>query len=57
MDNQFKTMEQLNFEITWNVNVQELLYSNKYEAFPKEYRYDAFEHLMTKVTRFLGSPF
>ena len=27
MDNQFKTMEQLNFEITWNVSVQELLYS------------------------------
>lgn len=40
MDNQFKAMEQLNFEITWNVNMQELLYSNKYEAFPKEYRYD-----------------
>ncbi|NOU88627.1 helix-turn-helix domain-containing protein [Paenibacillus sp. LMG 31460] len=43
MDNQFKTMEQLNFEITWNVSVQELLYSNKYEAFPKEYRYDAYQ--------------
>ncbi|SDN20429.1 Helix-turn-helix domain-containing protein [Paenibacillus sp. yr247] len=40
MDNQFKAMEQLNFEITWNVNMQELLYSNKYEAFPNEYRYD-----------------
>lgn len=43
MDNQFKAMEQLNFEITWNVSVQELLYSNKYEAFPKEYRYDAYQ--------------
>lgn len=40
MDNQFKAMEQLNFELTWNVNIQELLYSNKYEAFPKEYLYD-----------------
>ncbi|MDD9265873.1 helix-turn-helix domain-containing protein [Paenibacillus sp. GCM10023248] len=40
MDNQFKAMEQLNFELTWNVNMQELLYSNKYEAFPKEYLYD-----------------
>ncbi|GGI44457.1 putative HTH-type transcriptional regulator YtdP [Paenibacillus marchantiophytorum] len=43
MDNQFKTMEQLNFELTWNVNMQELLYSNKYDAFPKEYRYDVYQ--------------
>ncbi|MGG1554835.1 helix-turn-helix domain-containing protein [Paenibacillus ferrarius] len=43
MDNQFKAMEQLNFEITWNVSLQELLYSNKYEAFPKDYRYDTYQ--------------
>ncbi|KRF41830.1 helix-turn-helix domain-containing protein [Paenibacillus sp. Soil787] len=49
MDNQFKAMEQLNFEITWNVNMQELLYSNKYEAFPKEYRYDVYQ-----ISRSLG---
>ncbi|NQX71219.1 helix-turn-helix domain-containing protein [Paenibacillus alba] len=43
MDNQFKAMEQLNFELTWNVNMQELLYSNKYDAYPKEYRYDLYQ--------------
>ncbi|OCT11779.1 hypothetical protein A8709_28320 [Paenibacillus pectinilyticus] len=43
MDNQFKAMEQLNFEITWNVNVQELLFSNKYETYPKDYPYDAYQ--------------
>ena len=42
MDNQFKTMEQLNFEITWNVRMQELLYSDKYLSSPQEYRYDLF---------------
>ncbi|MDR6553251.1 helix-turn-helix domain-containing protein [Paenibacillus qinlingensis] len=43
MDNQFKAMEQLNFEITWNVNIQELLYSNKYETFPKDLPYDVYQ--------------
>ncbi|NOU67151.1 helix-turn-helix domain-containing protein [Paenibacillus sp. LMG 31461] len=43
MDNQFKAMEQLNFEITWNVNVQELLYSNKYEIYPKDKPYDMYQ--------------
>ncbi|WNR43317.1 helix-turn-helix domain-containing protein [Paenibacillus roseipurpureus] len=43
MDNQFKAMEQLNFEIMWNVNIQELLYSNKYETHPKDYPYDAYQ--------------
>ncbi|MBD0381396.1 AraC family transcriptional regulator [Paenibacillus sedimenti] len=43
MDNQFKMMEQLNFEMTWGVRMQELLYSNKYEAFPKEYVYDVYQ--------------
>ncbi|CAH1200124.1 HTH-type transcriptional regulator YesS [Paenibacillus allorhizoplanae] len=43
MDNQFKAMEQLNFEITWNVNVQELLYSNKYETYPKDLPYDTYQ--------------
>lgn len=43
MDNQFKAMEQLNFEITWNVNIQEMLYSNKYETFPKDKPYDMYQ--------------
>lgn len=43
MDNQFKAMEQLNFEITWNVNIQEMLYSNKYENFPKDKPYDMYQ--------------
>lgn len=43
MDNQFKTMEQLNFEMTWGVRMQELLYSNKYDTFPKDYAYDIYQ--------------
>jgi two-component system response regulator YesN len=43
MDNQFQLMKQLNFELTWNVQVQELLYSNKYIRLPKEYPYDLFQ--------------
>ncbi|TBL74008.1 helix-turn-helix domain-containing protein [Paenibacillus thalictri] len=43
MDNQFRTMERLNFEITWNLKVQDLLYSNKYEVYPNEFVYDQYQ--------------
>jgi two-component system response regulator YesN len=43
MDNQFKAMEQLNFEIMWNVRMQELLYSNKYQSNHEEYLYDGYQ--------------
>ncbi|MDF2921440.1 MAG: hypothetical protein K0R57_354 [Paenibacillaceae bacterium] len=43
MDNQLQLMQQLNFELTWNVQVQELLYSNKYDQSPNEYVYDLFQ--------------
>ncbi|MFC5451876.1 helix-turn-helix domain-containing protein [Paenibacillus aestuarii] len=43
MDNQLHAMEQLNVEMTWNVGVQELLYSNKYQTFSKEYTYDVYQ--------------
>lgn len=39
MDNYFQSMERLNFELTWNVKIQELLTSNKYSSFPNDYRY------------------
>ncbi|WP_282937210.1 helix-turn-helix domain-containing protein [Paenibacillus sp. RC67] len=42
MDNQFQSMERLSFEMTWNVKVQDLLYSNKYR-FPNDQRYDMFQ--------------
>jgi two-component system response regulator YesN len=42
MDNYFQAMQRLNFELTWNVRVQELLYSNKYSAYPNEYNYDTY---------------
>lgn len=42
MDNYFQSMERLNFELTWNVKVQELLTSNKYSSFPNDYRYDLY---------------
>jgi YesN/AraC family two-component response regulator len=42
MDNHFEAMERLNFELTWNINVQDLLYSNKYEAHPAEFNYDTY---------------
>ncbi|MCS7464362.1 helix-turn-helix domain-containing protein [Paenibacillus doosanensis] len=42
MDNQFQSMERLSFEMTWNVKVQDLLYSNKYRT-PNEDRYDLFQ--------------
>ncbi|MEK3917926.1 helix-turn-helix domain-containing protein [Paenibacillus sp. FSL H7-0331] len=42
MDNYFQSMERLNFEMTWNLQVQELLYSNKYTSFPNDYTYDLY---------------
>ncbi|MBE1446652.1 AraC-like DNA-binding protein [Paenibacillus sp. OAS669] len=42
MDNQFQSMERLSFEMTWNVKVEDLLYSNKYR-FPNDQRYDMFQ--------------
>ncbi|WP_052486991.1 PDC sensor domain-containing protein [Gordoniibacillus kamchatkensis] len=43
MDNYFQAMQRLNFEITWNVRVQDLLYSNKYLAHPADYNYDTYQ--------------
>lgn len=43
MDNYFQAMERLNYELTWNVRVQELLYSNKYLSSPKDYNYDLYQ--------------
>ena len=42
MDNQLSSMEQLSFELTWNVQVKELLYSHKYTRLPNEYAYDLY---------------
>jgi two-component system response regulator YesN len=42
MDNQFQMMERLSFEITWNIRVQDLLYSNKH-LLQNEHRYDLFQ--------------
>ncbi|MFC0215502.1 helix-turn-helix domain-containing protein [Paenibacillus chartarius] len=43
MDSYFQAMERLNFELTWNVRMQELLYSNKYLSHPEEYNYDLYQ--------------
>lgn len=43
MDSHFQSMELLNTELTWNVKVQDLLYSNKYNQFPNEYLYDQYQ--------------
>lgn len=43
MDNQFQSMERLDFELTWNVAIQELLYSNKYKQYPKDFQYDVYQ--------------
>jgi two-component system response regulator YesN len=40
MDNQFETMERLNFELTWNLRVRQFIYSDKYQIYPNEYLYD-----------------
>ncbi len=42
MDNYFQAMERLNYELTWNVRVQDLLFSNKYLSHPEEYNYDLY---------------
>ncbi|WP_248928086.1 helix-turn-helix domain-containing protein [Paenibacillus hamazuiensis] len=43
MDNQFRNMERLNFELTWNLKVQDMLYSNKYDSYPNELPYDQYQ--------------
>ncbi|CAG7652989.1 helix-turn-helix domain-containing protein [Paenibacillus allorhizosphaerae] len=43
MDNYFLSMERLNFEMTWNLQMQELLNSNKYASSPNEYIYDRYK--------------
>lgn len=43
MDNQFQSMERLNIELTWNVEVQAMLYSNKYLVSPNDYGYDLYQ--------------
>lgn len=43
MDNYFQAMERLNIEMTWNVRVQDLLYSNKYHNYPNEFNYDLYQ--------------
>lgn len=43
MDNSFQTMERLNIELTWNVEMQSLLYSNKYLKSPNDYNYDLYK--------------
>ncbi|OXM85252.1 helix-turn-helix domain-containing protein [Paenibacillus rigui] len=42
MDNYYQAVERLNFELTWNLQVQELLSSNKYVSSPNEYTYDLY---------------
>ncbi|MFC0215289.1 helix-turn-helix domain-containing protein [Paenibacillus chartarius] len=42
-DNQFANMQRLSFEMTWNIKVQELMYSNKYQHYQNEYRYDLYQ--------------
>ncbi|MGG1516437.1 helix-turn-helix domain-containing protein [Paenibacillus oryzisoli] len=41
-DNYFDAMQRLNFELTWNVNVQNLLYSNNYVLHPAEFNVDMY---------------
>ncbi|WP_135551940.1 helix-turn-helix domain-containing protein [Paenibacillus cymbidii] len=41
-DGYFQSMERLSFEMTWNVRIQDLLYSGKYSSYPEEYPYDLF---------------
>ena len=42
-DNYFLSVERLNFELTWNLQMQELLNSNKYASSPNEYIYDRYK--------------
>jgi two-component system, response regulator YesN len=46
MDKQFQTVDRLNFELTWNVKVRELIDNYKYRSFPQDYMYDL--HNVTK---------
>ncbi|WNR43034.1 helix-turn-helix domain-containing protein [Paenibacillus roseipurpureus] len=41
-DNYFNAMERLNLELTWNVNMQNLLNSSNYEIHPEEFNVDAY---------------
>lgn len=43
MDNYFQSMERLNYEMTWNLQIQQLLTSNKYISSPNEYKYDIYQ--------------
>ncbi|UUZ91614.1 cache domain-containing protein [Paenibacillus sp. P25] len=43
MDGHFQAVERLNIELTWNVKVQDLLYSNKYHSYPNEFQYDLYQ--------------
>ncbi|WP_127585192.1 helix-turn-helix domain-containing protein [Paenibacillus koleovorans] len=42
MDNHFQAMERLNFELTWNIRIQDVLYSNKYLNSPNDRAYDLY---------------
>ncbi|MFE5323234.1 helix-turn-helix domain-containing protein [Paenibacillus sp. NPDC056579] len=41
-DNYFDAMQRLNFELSWNVNVRNLLYSNNYAIHPGDFIVDAY---------------
>lgn len=43
MDHQLKNMQRLNFELSWNLKIQELLYSGKRQLFPMENPYDVYQ--------------
>lgn len=42
MDSQFQSMERLDFELTWNTKVREIIDFNKYRIFPQDYSYDLY---------------
>lgn len=42
MDSQFENMKRLSFELSWNVKVRQLLYSNKYLNDPTDFYYDLY---------------
>lgn len=43
MEHQLKNMQRLNFELSWNLRIQELLYSGKRQHFPMENPYDVYQ--------------
>ncbi|MDF2925631.1 MAG: hypothetical protein K0R57_4545 [Paenibacillaceae bacterium] len=49
MDKQLQTVDRLNFELTWNTRVRELIDNYKYRTFPQDYMYD-----LHNVTKDLG---